>query len=157
MALVTIANNVVDEIDDASDVCLKLSTSNSGTITGVVIEGNAFSRADDNDDNIQLAGGAAGEVTQVTVTGNHLLNGAYGVGEPTDANNTNVQIGLNYWSSIATAEREGTVTPVTVTLSAANTACNTTCGTLSCMFGFDEAASGVDCADANADYCICYP
>ncbi len=36
-----------------------------------------------------------------------------------------------------------------------NTACTATCGSASCLLGFDGAVA-VACADASADECICY-
>jgi hypothetical protein len=44
-----------------------------------------------------------------------------------------------------------------ITQNATNQACNTTCTTGACVFGFNTAALGnlVSCTDASADSCLC--
>jgi hypothetical protein len=158
LAGLVVSNNTVKDVDEAGDVCIGVSSDATGTVTGITISGNTLERDDDLDDSIQLSGGAAGAVTRVVVSDNNMSNGAYGIGEPTDANATNVVIGPNYWDGIATAEYEGTVTPVAVALSAANTVCSTTCGTFTCLFGYDDATNAaVACSNIIADHCVCYP
>lgn len=130
----------------------------SGSAKKIAVNGNMLTCGDDAGANILLSGAGAGLISDMSFTGNIFDNGTYAISEAVDANNTNIQIGGNYYSSIATGEYDGTVVPATVVKAAANTACNTTCGDLTCFSGYDDGVPAVViCTDATADRCVCFP
>lgn len=75
----------------------------------LAITGNVCIRDNDSDDSIQLDGDAAGAIDEVAVVGNVCYNGDYGIGEPTDANNTNVLGMANIFSGMNSGAVEGTI------------------------------------------------
>jgi hypothetical protein len=101
-----ISNNAVTGVTTNSKFCLFLD----GYIAGFVVNGNTFFRDDDLEDNIHLSGDAAGAIDLGVISGNFCKNGVYGIGEPTDANNTNIINAGNLFKSMATGDTEGTVT-----------------------------------------------
>jgi len=106
--LVISGNTIVLAADGAGDNCIHLD----GYCSGVTINGNQLNRSSDNDDNILLDGAAAAAINGVAITGNYMAQGDYAVGEPTDANNTNITVAGNVTYSMATGAFEGTVTSV---------------------------------------------
>lgn len=59
-------------------------------------------------------------------------------------------------AELATDAADATILQDVVAASAANTACNTTCGIAGCYLGFDSGSNVfVDCAGATADTCAC--
>lgn len=65
-------------------------------------------------------------------------------------------VGIGTYNPTSPLSIKGT-TGLMSKVSAANQACNTTCGVFACYFGTDTAVIGtlVDCADATADVCFC--
>ena len=101
--------------------------------------------------------GSVNGVTKFTLNVNGF-NGVIGATTPAAGTFTTIA-GTNYSGS-------GTIKTTNATgagahkLSGANTACNTTCSSGGCLFGFDLAAGAsqpvmVECADATADTCLC--
>jgi parallel beta-helix repeat protein len=108
--LVTACNNLAL----TSNVVTGISASGNNTMkfvlgTDIVVSGNMLERDDDQDDNLLLAGTGAGSVSNISIIGNVFQNGDYGVGEPTDANNTNVIVMGNRFSGMNTGNFEQAV------------------------------------------------
>jgi hypothetical protein len=148
----TISGNLIYGVEDAAGYGINLVHGDDITITG-----NTIRRNDSTAPSINLAGDGAGAIDNVIISGNVFDNGSYVIGEATDANATNVYVGVNRLDNILTGYAQGTVTSDTSVGSGANTACSTTCGTDPCLAGFDTGASVfVTCSDATADTCLCH-
>lgn len=103
----SITGNVIQHSGGANDCPVKITQH----VQQIAITGNVLIRTDDNDDSIQLDGHGAGDISNVVVAGNTFVNGAFTVGEPTDANNTNVAYMGNVSSGVnAAGDVEGTCT-----------------------------------------------
>jgi len=86
-----------------------------GDIDSVVLSSNILLKDDDNEENISLNGiDGSNEITDVTITGNHLTNGDYGVG---GANCDRIITDGNTFTGMSSGNVD-TVTPVGTNLTA---------------------------------------
>lgn len=156
-----------------------LFTTRNTTPTGFTAGGvvSVCSNKSSGSENCQLTFGVrtgGGYTERMRITGNNV-----GIGTTTANSQLSVsggvQIGSTYNSTAAPTNGLivvgnvgiGTTIPaspltiqgnaVLQKVSAANTACTTTCGVMACFFGSDTGSSNaqVDCADATADVCFC--
>ena len=128
----------------------------------LTIVGNIFSSSSGTQSNISLNGSAPSVISNIVINSNMFYEGTYAVDEATDANNVNITFGLNQIPGITyvgSGACQGTASFGSVILKQTNTACTTTCAAnAECVSGYDTGVPAVvDCTDATADYCICYP
>ena len=108
-----ITGNVVHKVGGAGDHPVHITTGGTAAskINNTVISGNNLARDDTNDDVIYTEGGNAATINNVSIVGNTMFQGDYAVGEPTDANTTNVLVTGNVTIDITqVVPYEGTVT-----------------------------------------------
>jgi hypothetical protein len=98
----TISGNYVESAGGAGEYVIWVT----GIIVGIAINGNTLRRTNDTDANIRVAGDAAGNVSMITVVGNAIHNGTYGI-EVANNDAASTYHDANAFSSLATANDNG--------------------------------------------------